>query len=152
MNPWKLLQLLLMTLTLAAYAAWLKVEREQGPAAPPAVPPGVIPLLRAAEAEQLWHHDGTLFVDVRSTRDYAEGHIAGAISLPEEEFEARFPALQSRLRPARAIVVYCKSEDCGKSLWAAIRLRNAGLAQTHIYPAGWYDWKRHDLPVTAANR
>ncbi len=147
MSATKLLHLLLVTLALAGYAAYLRGEREERPA-PEAVPSGGIPLLRAAEAEALWRQDGTLFVDVRSTADYADGHIAGAVSLPEEEFEQRFGALRPRLEHARAIVVYCKSEDCGKSLWAAIRLRNLGLTQTRIYPAGWYDWKRHGLAHT----
>ena len=149
MSALRLLHLLLLTLALAGYAAYLRAERAQRPAVE-AVPPGEIPLLRAAEAEALWKHDGTLFVDVRSDADYAAGHIAGAVSLPEEAFEQRFPALRPRLEHAKAIVVYCKSEDCGKSLWAAIRLRNAGLTQTRIYPAGWYDWKRHGLAHTAA--
>ena len=149
MNPWKLLHLVLLTGALAGYAAWLGSVRERGPA-PALAPAGGIPLLRAAEAEELWRRDTTLFVDVRSPADYADGHIAGAVSLPEEEFEQRFSTLKPRLERARDLVVYCKSEDCGKSLWTAIRLRNLGLMQTHIYPAGWYDWKRHDLPVSAA--
>ena len=149
MSAFRFLHLLLLTLALAGYAAYLRSERTQRQLVE-AVPPGEIPLLRAAEAEALWKHDDTLFVDVRSDADYAAGHIAGAVSLPEEEFEQRFPALRRRLEPARAIVVYCKSEDCGKSLWTALRLRNAGLIQTRIYPAGWYDWKRHGLPHTAS--
>jgi rhodanese-related sulfurtransferase len=149
MSAARLLHLLLVTLALAAYGAYLRSGREPRPIVE-AVQPGEIPLVRAAEAAALWKQDGTLFVDVRGAADYANGHIAGAVSLPEEEFEQRFPALRPRLEPARALVVYCKSEDCGKSLWTAIRLRNAGLRQTHIYPAGWYDWQRHGLPHTAA--
>ncbi len=146
MNPWKLLHLLLLTAALAGYGAYLRAERGAPAAAAPA---GEIPLVRLAEARALWHDDGTLFVDVRGGFDYALGHIAGAVSLPEEEVEQRLPALMPRLGRARAIVVYCKNEDCGKSLWAAIRLRNAGLTRTRIYPAGWYEWKRHDLPSSA---
>ena len=151
MNPWKLLHLLLLTGILAGYAAWLRAERAHAPPAPEALPGGGIPLVRGAEAHELWQHKATLFVDVRTPAEYADGHIAGAVSLPEEEFEQRFPALRPRLERAAAIVVYCKSEDCGKSLWTAIRLRNEGLTQTRIYPAGWYDWKRHDFPATAGS-
>jgi rhodanese-related sulfurtransferase len=149
MAPGKLLQILVMTGALAGFAAWLRMERDHAPAAPAAVPPGEIPLLRWSEAHVLWQQNSTLFLDVRSAAEYADGHIAGALSVPEEEFAERFPALKEQLERARAIVVYCKSEDCGKSLWAAIRLRNAGLTQTRIYPAGWYDWKRHNLPISA---
>jgi rhodanese-related sulfurtransferase len=150
MSAAKFLHLLLVTLALAGYGAYLRAAREPR-LAPAAVSPGAIALIRAAEAEQLWRHDGTLFVDVRSAPQYAVGHIAGAVSLPEEDFEQRFPALRPRLERAHAIVVYCKSEDCGKSLWAAIRLRNLGLTQTRIYPAGWYDWQRHGLPHTGGS-
>jgi rhodanese-related sulfurtransferase len=150
MCPLKLLQILLVTLALAGYAAWLRSERTQAPAAPQGATATTIPLIRAAEAHELWKKDSTLFVDVRTAAEYDQGHIAGAIFLPEEEFEERFPTLKARLERAQAIVVYCKSEDCGKSLWTAIRLRSAGLIQTRIYPAGWYDWKRHELPASAA--
>jgi rhodanese-related sulfurtransferase len=144
-----LLQILLVTLALSGYAAWLRSQRTQaGP--PQAVEATSIPLIRTAEAQELWQKDATLFLDVRTIAEFADGHIAGAICFPEEEFEERFPALKSRLERARAIVVYCKSEDCGKSLWTAIRLRGAGLTQTRIYPAGWYDWRRHDLPISSA--
>jgi adenylate cyclase len=149
---WKLLHILLLTLALAAYAAWLCSERARAPTPPQAVAATAIPLLRTAEAHDLWQQDATLFVDVRTAAEFAEGHIAGAISCPEEEFEQRSPALMPRLERARAIVVYCKSIDCGKSLWAAIRLRGEGLTQTRIYPAGWYDWTRHELPVNSTAR
>lgn len=149
--PWKLLHILLVTLALAGYAAWLRTERTQTPVPLDVATATTIPLIRAAEAHELWKRDSTLFVDVRPAAEYANGHISGAILLPEEEFEERFPTLKARLEWAQAIVVYCKSEDCGKSLWTDIRLRGAGLIQTRIYPAGWYDWKRHDLPVSAAS-
>ncbi len=50
------------------------------------------------------------------------------------------------------MVVYCKSVDCGKSLWAALRLRQHGLAQTRIYPGGWNEWSNRGLPAVRADR
>jgi rhodanese-related sulfurtransferase len=84
---------------------------------------------------------------VRSRFDYECGHIAGAINLPDEEFETAFPALRLRLERAEVLVVYCKSSDCGKSLWSALRLRQQGLRQTRIYPEGWNEWSTSGLPV-----
>jgi rhodanese-related sulfurtransferase len=52
-----------------------------------------------------------------------------------------------KLERARTIIVYCKSVDCGKSLWAAIRLRNAGFTQTKIFPEGWNEWVNNGLPT-----
>lgn len=148
-------RILLVTLGLAGYAAWSRSGTEprgeelRSPSVPAA---DGIPLLRLDQAHTLWRDPRTIFVDVRPATDYDVGHIRGAVHLPDEEFDARFATLQSRLEGASAIVVYCKSPDCGKSLWVAIRLRQAGLTQTRIYPAGWNEWDLHRYPATKAER
>jgi rhodanese-related sulfurtransferase len=146
LSPAKLAQILVVAAALAGYSSWLRWARDGGPGESPAAKATGIELVRGEQAEALWRERSTVFLDVRPAEDYAYGHVAGAVHLPEEEFEARFPALEARLRRAGAIVVYCKSVDCGSSLWAAIRLRNAGLTQTRIYPAGWHDWQQRGLP------
>jgi rhodanese-related sulfurtransferase len=141
------IRILVVALALAGYSAWSLAQRQSRDV--PFLedrPAGGIALLRLAEAEALWHDPSTLFVDVRSATDYEFGHIAGAILLPEEEMEQKLPELRPRLERAGVIVVYCKSVDCGKSLWAAIRLLNEGLKRTVIYPAGWNEWYLHELP------
>jgi len=140
----KFLNILAITGALSAYGAWLHSQRR---APVRAVPTNEIPLLRLSEAEQLWKDKTTLFVDARSWADYEYGHIAGAVLLPEEEFEERFGDLKAKLERARAIVVYCKNIDCAKSLWVALRLRNHGLIQVKIYPAGWNEWHLGGLPI-----
>lgn len=140
-------RILIVSAILAACATGWRPGRE--PARPtPADTRTVagIPLLRTAQAEELWQRSSTLFVDVRSPGDYEVGHVPGAVNLPEEEFEQRFPALRPRLARAETIVVYCKSTDCGKSLWSAIRLHQAGLTQTSIYPEGWNEWSDSGHP------
>jgi rhodanese-related sulfurtransferase len=142
-------RILALSLALAAYSAWLLAARERPAPPPPSEPWAVadVPLLHADEAEAIWHQPATLFVDVRSPADYEVGHVAGAVNLPEEEFESRLPSLLPRLEQAGAVVVYCKSVDCGKSLWAALRLWQHGLAQTKIYPGGWNEWSNRGLPA-----
>ncbi len=147
MKAANLLRIVAVSLVLAGYSAWVSSRRES--VLPSAQPTSTgIPLLRVEEAESLWRSGSTIFLDVRSSTDHAYGHITGAISLPEEEIEERLLKLKPRLARAPAIVVYCGSVNCGKSLWAAIRLRNAGLVQTKIFPAGFNDWQRHELPIT----
>ncbi len=148
-------RILAVCLALSAYSSWaFSVRQRESKSSEPSNLESVagIPLLRLKEAEALWHDPGTLFVDVRSANHYEVGHIRGAISMPEEEFEQRFPELKSRLEQASSIVVYCKSVDCGKSLWSALRLRDAGLPQTKIYPYGWNEWFNHDLPMAGLGR
>jgi rhodanese-related sulfurtransferase len=146
----KFFHILAVTLALSGYATWLEAVREPGTAAKdsgktPMV--GGILLYRLAEAEALWHDPATWFVDVRSSIDYAYGHIVGALELPEEEFDARFGSIRPQLEQAKTIIVYCGSRQCARSLRVAIRLRTEGLAQTQIYPAGWNEWFEHQLPI-----
>jgi rhodanese-related sulfurtransferase len=147
------LTIIVVALALSGYSTWLlsAPRPETTEVQPLREVPGVhIPLIRLGEAEALWQRPTSLFLDVRSPGDYDFGHIAGAINLPEEEFEQRFPALKARLKEARAIVVYCKSRDCAKSLWTAIRLRNEGLTQTWIYPEGWNEWSLERKPTAGS--
>jgi rhodanese-related sulfurtransferase len=145
------LHILAVSAALAGYSAWVssRGEKESLVSAQADNFPGTdIPLLNVAEAEALWRKSSTLFVDVRSYPDYEFGHIQGAINLPEEEFDTRFTALKPQLEQAKAIVVYCKNVDCGKSYWSALRLRERGFKQVRIYPHGWYEWCEYKLPIT----
>ena len=147
--------ILLITLALSGYSAWLRTARReareagQRPADFPAAtfPVLQVPLLRLDDAQALWHRQSTVFLDVRPAFDYQLGHIAGALNLPEGEFDQRFPALRPRLEQAEAIVLYCSSPSCAKSYWSAIRLHNAGLTRLHIYQEGWNEWTTHHLPT-----
>lgn len=148
------LHILALSLALAAYASWV-LPRPRSGASPnneDSIPALDIPLLRLEDAEALWQQSSTLFVDVRSPSDYDNGHIAGALNLPDEESPQQFAPLKPRLERAAAIVVYCKSTDCGKSYWSALRLWQLGLTQVKIYPAGWHEWSEHNLPVTRAGQ
>ena len=144
------LNILTVSLALAAYSAWVSSARDKEvPVSAPAetLPGTDIPLLNVAEVEALWRKHSTVFVDVRSFPDYEFGHIQGAINLPLEEFDERYPALKPQLERAEALVIYCKNSDCGKSYWSALRLRKKGLTQTKIYPNGWYEWCQYKLPA-----
>ena len=126
-------------------------------------------VLEESDVLRLLHQDGAVRVELRRpdslnafddrlavelldalrrlAADHAYGHIPGSLLLPEEEFEERFAALKPRLERAQALVVYCSSRDCGKSLWTALRLWNTGLKQVRIFPGGWNEWYLRELPV-----
>jgi len=149
-----ILIILSVTAALSGYSAWVlwDLKPRSKPVASEFVEAPDISLWRLDDVEALWHEPSTLFVDVRSSIDFDFGHISGAVSLPYEEFDQRFAGLRPRLERADTIVVYCKNRDCGKSLWAAIRLRRVGLKQTTIYPEGWNEWYLHGLPHTGTER
>ena len=92
MSITRILQILAVAGLLSGYSAWVLAGRE-GEADQP--PPGAnkIRLVRLAEAEALWHGGTTVFLDVRPAAEYDLGHVRGAVSFPEEEFEELFPRL-----------------------------------------------------------
>ena len=144
------LRIVLIAAALASYSAWAQTTgkpRTQGNTI--AGTDGLV-LVERTEAERLWREPTTLFLDVRALGEYLGGHIEGAIHLPGEQLAGRLPELRPRLERATTLVVYCKSADCGKSLWAAIALRNAGLTQVVIYPNGWNEWVLAGKPAFKA--
>jgi rhodanese-related sulfurtransferase len=142
----RFIHILAVTCLMAGYSWWRSAQQLQdAPFAAAQIPATDIPLLSPAQAESLWHKPSTLFLDVRSAADFAYGHIAGALSLPDGEL-AEESTLSGRLHKADALVVYCKSVDCGKSLWAALRLHQQGFKQVKIFPAGWNEWHSRGLP------
>ncbi len=155
MRATNFLRIILIAIAMAACSSWvLSVQHDNSTLAGQqsvTVPDGIA-LLTLPEAEAVWHESPIVFIDVRSLEDYNIGHIQGSLLLPYEEMTERLPAVREKLKLANHIIVYCKSTDCGKSLWAAIRLRNAGLDQVAIYPGGWNEWVLAGLPVAGEGR
>lgn len=50
--------------------------------------------------------EGALLLDVRTTREFAQGHLPGALNIPVQNLSGRLGELDDRDRP---IVVYCAS-------------------------------------------
>src|SRR6266404_5207998 len=69
----------------------------------PQAPPKAQDTVTLAEARELWSGGATFFLDARAPADYAAGHIAGAVSLPAEEFDDHYPQVAAMLTPSTII-------------------------------------------------
>lgn len=103
---------------------------------------GVSPL----EAVNLINREDAVVVDVRAPEEFARGHLAGAINLPQAELE------QARARlgaPAeRPLLVCCQS---GTTAGAATRrLRSAGYARAQVLAGGINAWRAANLPLSTS--
>ncbi|MDD2736555.1 MAG: rhodanese-like domain-containing protein [Desulfuromonadaceae bacterium] len=78
-------------------------------------------------------------VDVRDAKEFAEGHVPGAINIPVETFAAGSGVLDKN----RQIVVYCNSG--GRSYNAYRKLQK--LAYPNIVQMIFADWQAEKLPV-----
>ncbi len=65
----------------------------------------------SATAHWLVEDEGGLLIDVRSSMEFENGHIEGAVHLPVQEFYARMDDVAEWVGPnkSRPIVVYCAS-------------------------------------------
>ena len=123
----------------------------QVPPAPGAADPAQP--VREASPEDAWalYRSGAPFLDARRSAAYAEGHVAGAWSLPvwEDAIEARITAFEALAKPASTspLVIYCDGGDCADSRLLADRLIPLGYRNLRLYMAGYPDWARQGRPV-----
>lgn len=82
-------------------------------------------VIDGARARSLIADGGTL-LDVRTTSEYAEQHIDGAINIPLAELEARLSELYENDEP---LVIYCRSGR--RSALALARLRKLDFERVY---------------------
>ena len=90
-----------------------------------------------------------LWIDARSATVFAGGHVPGALSLNEAEWEQGLPAVVKAWRPGVKIVVYCDDRACEASQSVARRLRRElGLDEVPVLKGGWRAWleAQHSKP------
>jgi len=80
-------------------------------------------------------------VDVRAAEDYEEGHVPGAVNLPQ----ARWETLEG-LQRDKTNVVYCYSHVCHLAAKAAVEFAGKGYPVMEM-DGGFKAWKAHDLEV-----
>lgn len=91
-------------------------------------------------------------LDARPEVFYQLGHVPGAISLPREDFQARYGALRAELErtKARAVVVYCSDLDCEDSRMVAEALVRLAYPSVFLFKGGWSAWTEAQLPEEKA--
>lgn len=89
--------------------------------------------------------DGALLVDVRTEREYANGHLDGALLIPYQQIVQQFTARD--IPKDQPVVLYCRSGN--RSGTAERALRQAGY--TRLFNAGGFSTlaqsKPADLPI-----
>ncbi len=102
----------------------------------------LVPTLQA----KLLLERGALFLDARPHDFWRMNRVPGALSLPEDDFDRAFAALEPTVRRARAVVVYCSGYGCEASHIVARRLRERGIA-AGILDEGLPAWEDAKLPL-----
>lgn len=99
-------------------------------------------------AKKLFDAGAALFVDAREPDEYAEGHIAGAISLPYDQGVGDPARLESLDAGGRPIIIYCGGGNCEVSMTLAEALiYQAGKRKVLVYMGGYPEWVGAGYPV-----
>jgi len=102
-------------------------------------------LVEAAEARARLAK-GALFLDARPEPFYRMAHVPGALSLPEEDFDAAFARLEPRLRSSLDVVVYCAGFGCDASHVVARKLKERQIPAV-VLNEGWPAWQEARYPT-----
>lgn len=81
-------------------------------------------------------------LDVRPAKEYASGHVPGAINVPLADLERRLAEMDID----REVVAYCRGPHCILAFEAVQKLRARGLSARRMED-GFPEWKAHGLPV-----
>ncbi|MBM3105065.1 MAG: rhodanese-like domain-containing protein [Pseudomonas sp.] len=98
--------------------------------------------LSTGELTSLVNSDKGLVIDIRSTKDYAAGHIVGAVNIPQDKFAARIGELEKH-KAKTLIVVDAMGQHAGTT---ARELLKAGFTAAKL-SGGVSSWKADNLPL-----
>ena len=101
---------------------------------------------RSVSAQQLVNlvnNDGAIVVDVRDSKEFAAGHIVGAINIPHTAIESRKSELEKHKE--KTLVLACKMGQHSGA--AGTTLRKAGFENVARLTGGIVEWRNQNLPV-----
>jgi rhodanese-related sulfurtransferase len=101
------------------------------------------PWVNTLEATQLINRSDALVVDLRSTQDYAKGHILGAKNIPLADLERRAGELDKH--KAKPLILHCG--DGNRAGGGVATLRKKGFDSVHNLAGGYVAWQQAGLPV-----
>lgn len=114
------------------------------------------PAVRSLDLAELRRHlslGTAVLVDVRSPKDYAAGHVTGALNIPAAPQGAYLSRVLEWLSPDELVILYCQSPTCGYSRdLAEVLLGHGFLAERiRIFEGGWQELESAPgIPVVGA--
>ncbi len=79
---------------------------------------------------------GMMLLDIRTDKEYEQGHIPGAVHVPLADIGDRV----KKLKKDKDLVVYC--DNGNRSIWAIKRLMGMGYKNLYNLKGGYNAWKR----------
>lgn len=84
--------------------------------------------------------EGAIVLDARSKEEYMAGHIPGASSFSNTEFDTIFKEMGEFLQLGSPVIVYCSGPGCEDSHMLAIKLSEKGIKDIFVFKGGMEEW------------
>jgi rhodanese-related sulfurtransferase len=95
------------------------------------------------EATRMLNHENAIMVDMRSDKEYREGHIVNAIHTPVDKKGTSGKLEKYR---DRSLIVYCRSGQQSAKLSG--QLSKQGYTSVYNLKGGVLAWQQADLPLS----
>jgi rhodanese-related sulfurtransferase len=101
------------------------------------------------QAKELYDQ-GVTFLDVRSPRLYAKGHIKGTYHL-DYKYNFDEEKLANAAKKSQPLVIYCSGVKCNRSYHASEKAVEWGYTKVYYFRGGIAEWKKAGYPVEKDN-
>ena len=91
----------------------------------------------------LVNREGAMLVDIRDTKEFSSGHIAGAVSMPVSSIDSRIGELESH--KDKPVVLVCKMGQHASA--TGRKLKALGFENVRRLSGGMAEWTASSLPV-----
>ena len=91
----------------------------------------------------LVNREGAMLLDIRDSKDYSSGHIAGAVSMPVSSIDARIGELESH--KDKPVVLVCKMGQHASA--TGRKFKALGFENVRRLSGGMSEWTASSLPV-----
>jgi len=125
--------LILVMIVSGAMLVWPLVQHRMSPVKP----------VGNLEVTRLINSANAVLVDVRETREFADGRLPNAIHIPLSQLDSRGSELSRHV--ARPVVAYCMTGN--RSRMAGKALSRLGFKDIYNLRGGYPAWKDAGLPV-----
>jgi len=111
-----------------------------------------VQLIDERQAASFRDDPDTVFVDTRGCLDYAKSHVSGAVCLPPEDVEQRFPAVEPLIPPGSRVILYCYGPECDMAERVGLFLAQLGYRNMMIMSSGFNEWEKAKFPVDGTSK
>jgi rhodanese-related sulfurtransferase len=111
-----------------------------------------VKLIDEREALKFLDDPETVFVDSRKCDDYAKSHVKGAICLPPDDVEQRFPSVEPLMPMDNRLILYCYGPECDMAERVGAFLAQLGYKNMMIMSSGFPAWEKAKFPVDGRSR